>query len=202
MKADTLRTMTTRSSKDGKMKMSFHFTAGEVQFQDINEIHFIREMQDYYQDLIDRISKLDCSREEQSLIAVFQSLQTTRVMHNPIDVIREQDGSLTVIRGNQRLCALRAMGYDGEIPYRVWDSVEDLPSYNVPDPENSLDTRLVVIYPRPHVRGALVVRIGEERHNIPSNGSLSMPMWQYVLIKDQIPRAHYLAMTHETKEEK
>jgi hypothetical protein len=57
-----------------------------------------------------------------NLYEVYQSLLTTKKMQNPL-LVRPNRAIMPnmyyVIRGGQRLCALRALGYVGKVPCRV-----------------------------------------------------------------------------------
>lgn len=58
----------------------------------------------------------------ENLYMVYQSLLKTKKMWNPLLIRPSSDrmkNLFYVIRGGQRLCALRALGYEGKVPCRV-----------------------------------------------------------------------------------
>lgn len=65
-----------------------------------------------------------------SLIKVYESLKKEKTMWNPLIVKSETDGMLYVVKGKQRLCALRALGFKDLVPCRVFSGnkykIEDI----------------------------------------------------------------------------
>ena len=56
---------------------------------------------------------------EERLYQVYQSIKNTKKMWNPLIIKKSRDKMFYVIRGGQRLCALRALGYEGLVPCRI-----------------------------------------------------------------------------------
>lgn len=54
----------------------------------------------------------------EELYQVYMSLKTTKKMWNPLILLKDYD-RMFVTRGQQRLCALRALGYTGKVPCRM-----------------------------------------------------------------------------------
>lgn len=65
-----------------------------------------------------------------SLIKVYESIKKAKTMWNPLIVNSDSDGMFYVNKGKQRLCALRALGFKGLVPCRVYSGnkykVEDI----------------------------------------------------------------------------
>ena len=60
------------------------------------------------------------TKQAENLYQVYQSIKQTRKMWNPLNVIPgRNDDIYYVVRGCQRLCALRALKYTSDVPCRV-----------------------------------------------------------------------------------
>lgn len=163
------------------------FQGRAVRFVDIAAFQYGGDMQQFYRELERRMGQLSGTDTELGVLSVMVSLAKGDALYNPIDVGQD----LTVLRGNQRLCALRALGYQGKVPCRVFANAADLPPYHVPDGGYGLVSDRVGIFPKGHVRGAHVVRFPDGLRTIPPNGSLVVTREEYYLVQDQIPTKDY-----------
>ena len=144
-----------------------------------------------------KLANLDGSDKELELIHVFRSLKNTQIMHNPIDVVLDDQGRKIIVRGNQRFVSLMAMGFDGLIPYRVWKRVEDIPPYHIEEKAVDADIQQMTIYPKPHVRTKRILNIPRGQVSILPNGSLMLTRTEYDLIKSQLNPDDYRVIEHE-----
>ena len=123
-------------------------------------------------------------------------MMNTQIMHNPIDVVIDGQGNKIVMRGNQRLVSLRAMGYTDPIPYRIWDSVGDIPRYIVPETIINKDKQLLRIFPKEHVRSKRIFRLPTGQVSVLPKGALTLSRKDYNIIKDQISSDDYIVVDH------
>ena len=183
--------------KDGKQFRH----GGVVHFGPAYDLHYLdtgtaRE----FESLQRKLSLLDGSDKELESIHVFRSLKNTQIMHNPIDVVLDDQDRKIIMRGNQRFACLLALGYDGPIPYRVWDRVEDIPPYHVEEQAVDADIQQLTVYPKPHVKAKRILNIPRGQVSILPNGSLMLTRTEYDLVKTQLSPDDYLVVEHKPTE--
>jgi len=137
-----------------------------------------------------------------SIFRTYCHIRDTKAVWNPILAVLERDGNYYIVKGSQRVCALRALKYQGDVPCRVLHWQEDLSTDHNPAIQNhpyrevpgyeELRKPVVEIRPSVPIKGVLVVKTGPNKTlNIASNRPTILQPHVYELVKDQIDHSKY-----------
>ncbi len=65
------------------------------------------------------VGKEVAEKTKDTMLSIYRDLKEHDKLWNPIHAFKETDGKLYIMVGSQRLCALRALKYKGELPTRL-----------------------------------------------------------------------------------